>query len=407
MHAAPPPRNSLAASAGRTENEMSISPRDFTVGVEEEYQLVDAESGELRSVARYVIAGDWADELKPEMQQHTVEVETAICAATDCVRDDLARLRFQAAVAAEAQGVRILAAGVHPFSPATGHAFTQKDVYLDIRREYRELAESQAIFGMHVHVGVPERADRIAVANAARAYLPYLTAVSASSPFHAGRDTGYASFRTLIWRRWPRTGAPPRFSGQEELDLLMRWLTETECVDGPGRLYWDLRPHHKYPTVEFRVADVTPRLEDAVAAAALARALVAGIVEGELGEPDLPQSVLQPLLGENSWRASRDGTEAVFVDVWSPEPRTVPAREAVLGLAERLRPFARALGDEEALAGLEGTFDRGCAALRMRRRSEEMDGDLPALVLWAADETLVGLGMDRRADQRLEETTTV
>lgn len=386
---------------------MSVSPKDFTVGVEEEYQLVDARTGELRSVARCVIAGDWAHELKPEMQQHTVEVETSVCSATDCVRDDLARLRFQAAVAAEAQGVRILAAGTHPFSSATGHAFTEADVYRDIRREYRELAESQAIFGMHVHVGVPEGADRVHVANVARLYLSYLSAISASSPFHAGRDTGYASFRTLTWRRWPRTGAPPRFSGQEELGLLMRWLTETECVDGPGRLYWDLRPHHRYPTVEFRVADVTPRLEDAVAAAALARAIVAGIVEGELREPDLPQSVLQPLIVENAWRAARDGTEAVFVDLWAPEPRTVPAREAVLGLAERLRPYARALGDAEALDGLAETFERGCAALRMRRRAEEMDGDLAALVLWAADETLVGLGMDRRTDQRLEETTTV
>ena len=384
---------------------MTISPRDFTVGVEEEYQLVDADSGELKARARYVIAGDWADAIKPEMQQHTIEVETRVCAGTDCVRDDLARLRLQAAVAAQAEGLRIVAAGTHPFAPASGYAFTDQDVYHDIRREYRELAETQAIFGMHVHVGVPGHADRVRVANVARLFLPYLLALTASSPFYLGRDTGYASFRTLLWRRWPRSGAPPRFESQAEFDLLLRWLTETQCVDGPGRLYWDLRPHHKYPTVEFRAADVTPRLDDAVAAAALARALVAAIVDGAVQEPALPQAVAQPLVGENTWRASRDGTEAVFVDVFAPAPRTLSAADAVLGLAERLRPYAQALGDAEALDSLAGVFERGCAALRMRAVAGEVDGDLERLALWAAEETMLGLGMDRRAEQRLEEST--
>ncbi|HEX2205797.1 MAG TPA: YbdK family carboxylate-amine ligase [Longimicrobium sp.] len=379
-----------------------ISPRDFTVGVEEEYQLVDARSGALRARARYVIAGDWADEIKPEMQEHTIEVETRVCEGTECIRDDLARLRFQAAVAAEAEGMRIVAAGVHPSSPAAGHRFTDQPVYRAIREEYRELAETQAIFGMHVHVGVPERADRVLVSNVARLYLPYLLALTASSPFFEGRDTGYASFRSLLWRRWPRTGAPPRFGGAEELDQLVRWLTETGCMDAPGRLYWELRPHHRYPTVEFRVCDVTPRLEDAIAAAALARAIVAGVVEGELREPELPMSVAQPLLGENAWRASRDGTEAEFVDLWAPEPRTVPAREAVPALAERLKPFAEALGDGEALASLPEVFARGCAAARMRGAAEALDGDLGRVALWAADETVLGTGMDRRGRQRPE-----
>jgi carboxylate-amine ligase len=385
---------------------IDVSPRDFTVGVEEEYQLIDAATGELRSQARYVIAGDWADDIKPEMQQHTIEVETRVCAGTHCVRDDLARLRFQAAVAAAAQGLRILAAGTHPFSSPVGHPFTAQDVYQEIRREYRELAETQAIFGMHVHVGVPQGADRVKVANVARLYLPYLLACSASSPFHEGRDTGYASFRSLIWRRWPRTGAPPRFESAAEFDLLLRWLVETGSVDGPGRLYWELRPHHKYPTVEFRVSDVTPRLEDAIAVAALARALVAAIAAGELAEPALSPTLLQPLLGENAWRAARDGTEAVFVDLFAPEPRTIPARDAVLGLAERLRPYSDALGDAGALDGLTEVFDRGCAAIRMREAAREMGGDLARLALWGADETLVGLGMDRRAEQRPEPTGT-
>ena len=382
-----------------------ISPRDFTVGVEEEYQLVDARTGALRARARYVIARDWADEIKPEMQEHTIEVETRVCEGTHCIRDDLARLRVQAAVAAEAEGLRIVAAGVHPSSPAVGHRFTDQPVYRAIREEYRELAETQAIFGMHVHVGLPDGVDRVRVSNVARLYLPYLLALTASSPFFEGRDTGYASFRSLLWRRWPRTGAPPRFGDAGELETLVRWLIETKCMDAPGRLYWELRPHHRYPTVEFRVCDVTPRLDDAIAAAALARAIVAGVAEGVLREPALPMSVAQPLLGENSWRASRDGTEAEFVDLWAPEPRTVSAREAVLALAERLRPFAEALGDGPSLDLLAEVFDRGCAAARMRAAAREMDGGLERIALWAADETVLGTGMDRRGEQRPETTS--
>jgi len=384
---------------------MTISPRDFTIGVEEEYQLVDAATAELRSRARWVIAGDWTGEVQAEMQEHTIEVQTRVCEGTHCVGADLARLRFQASVAAGAEGMRILAAGLHPFAAASGHGFARHEVYAAIREEYRELAETQSIFGMHVHVGVPEGVDRARVANAARFFLPHLLAVTASSPFYLGRDTGYCSFRTPLWRRWPRSGAPPRFEDAAELALLLRWLTETECLDGPGRLYWDLRPHHRYPTVEFRAADVTPRLEDAVAAAALARAVVAGVVRGVLREPALPASIAQALLGENAWRAARDGTDAVFVDLFAPEPRTVPAREAVLGLAERLRPLAAELGDAESLDALAGVFERGCAARRMREAAAAMDGDLRRLALWAADETVLGLGMDRRNEQRLEEKT--
>lgn len=382
----------------------TASAEELTVGVEEEYQLVDPDSGELRGRARYVIAADWTDDVKPEMQEHTVEVETRVCEGTSCVRDDLARLRFQAAVAAEAAGVRIAAAGVHPFSPATGYEFTPATVYQEIRSEYRALAETQAIFGMHVHVGVPPEVDRVRVANVARLYLPCLLALTASSPFHDGHDTGYASFRALIWRRWPRSGPPPRLEGRQEMETLLRWLTETACIDGPGRLYWDLRPHHRYPTVEFRVTDVTPRLDDAVAAAALARAIVAAVVDGTLAEPALSPPVVQALLGENSWRASRDGTDAEFVDLWSPAPRAESARAAIERLVDRVWRHAERLGDAAELERIAALLDRGSAAHTMRRIAGENGGGLKEMVRWIADETVLGVGLDRRTLQRAETT---
>ena len=379
-------------------------PQDFTVGVEEEYQLLDARTGELRSRARYVIAGDWADALKAEMQEHTVEVETGVCEATTCIRDDLARLRFTAAVAAEAQGLRIAAAGTHPVSPAEGHIFNPAPVYQELREEYRRLAESQAIFGMHVHVGVPRGTDRARIANVVRLHLPLLLALTASSPYFEGRDTGHVSYRSVLWRRWPRTGAPPRFRDDAEYAALVRWLVQSGRIDGPGRLYWDLRPHHLYPTVEVRIPDCTPRLDDAIAVAALTRVIVAGAAEGMLDDTPLPDALVQTLLSDNAWRASRYGPEALLADMESAGPRTITVADAVLRLAERLEPAAAALGEGEEMARLPELLKRGCAADAIRRRAEEMDGDLGRVALWLADETVVGAGMDRRARLRLQET---
>ena len=379
-------------------------PRDFTVGVEEEYQLLDARTGELRSRARYVIAGDWADELKAEMQEHTVEVGTRVCEGAGCVRDDLRRLRFTAAVAAEAEGLRICAAGMHPLSPADGHVFSSAPVYQELRHEYRRLAESQAIFGMHVHVGVPAGVDRARVTNVVRLYLPVLLALTASSPFFLGRDTGHASYRSILWRRWPRTGAPPRLESDAQYAALVKWMMDAERIDGPGRLYWDMRPHHLYPTVEVRVADCTPRLEDAIATAALTRLLVAGAAEGILRDTPLPDAFAQVVLSDNAWRASRYGPEALLADVECAEPRTITAADSALRLAERLQELAAALGEAGELAGIAEVLRRGCAADAIRARVGEMDGDLGRVALWLADETTVGAGMDRRAQLRLQET---
>lgn len=379
---------------------MSHSVEDLTLGVEEEYQLVDGDTGELRSRARCVLAWDWTGEIKPEMQENTVEVETRVCPDACCVREELGRLRLQAAVAAEARGLRVVAAGLHPFAHWAEQEFTDKPIYQQLRREYRRLAESQMIFGMHVHVGVPEGCDRVQVINVARLYLPHLLALTASSPFFLGEDTGYASYRSILWRRWPRSGVPPRFAGRAEFERLVEWLVQTRRIDTAGRLYWDLRPHHQYPTVEFRVADVTPRLEDAVLAAALARAIVAGVVEGVLREPDLPEAILQALLSDNAWRAARDGLEAELVDPCADRPRVVPVREALLTLAEHLAPLVRELGDEEVMAALPAILERGEAAGRMRHQHERLGGDLAKLVQWLAAEAVVGLGLDRRAEQR-------
>jgi carboxylate-amine ligase len=378
---------------------VDTSADPYTIGVEEEYQLVDPESGELRSRARAVISADWTGEIHPEMNQNTIEVQTRPCGSIKEVGAELARLRFQAAVAAETRGLRVMAAGTHPFSDWAAQEFTPGEAYDRIRLDYGRLAASQNIFGMHVHVAVPSDMDRARILNVVREYTHLLLALSASSPLFLGDETGYASYRSILWRRWPRSGAPPHFESARELKQLVSALIETGSIDGPGRLYWDVRPHHVYPTIEFRAADVTPRLQDAITVAALARLIVVGAAEGELSEAPAPESLLRTFLIENGWRAARYGMAAGFVDLSTGAPKVVPAADAIAMLIERLEPVARSLGDDNALNGVADLLARGGASERIRQRWSE-SGDRAELVEWLADETVLGLGLDRRSTQR-------
>jgi glutamate---cysteine ligase / carboxylate-amine ligase len=373
---------------------------DFTIGVEEEYQLVDARTGALRSRAHTVLEGDWTGEIKPEMLASSIEVGTRVCHSAEELRAELSRLRFQAAVAAEAQGLRVVATGTHPYDPPGGQEFVPGPVYDRLRKEYRSLAYHQSIFGLHVHVAIPSGMDRARLINAVRQYLPHLLALSASSPLHVGEDTGYASFRSILWRRWPRSGPPPHMESDAEYHRVVDDLVRTGWIDAPGRIYWEIRAHHNYPTLEFRVADVTPRIEDGVVIAALVRALVAAAAEGIITEPALPLPSQQVILVENEWKASRDGVEAEFLDLVGGTVIVRPAREALLELLDRLTGVGNRLGDGEALALLPALLERGDAARRIREKVIELENDPVQVMHWLAEETVLGLGLDRRTEQR-------
>lgn len=368
--------------------------------MEEEYQLVDARSGALRSRARTVLATDWTGEIRPEMLANSIEVGTCVCHSAEELRAELGRLRFQAAVAAEAEGLRVAAAGVHPYEPPGGEVFNPSPVYERLRDEYRSLAYHQSIFGLHVHVAVPPGLDRVRLMNATRFYLPHLLALSASSPLYAGEDTGYASYRSIMWRRWPRSGPPPRMADDAEYRGVVDDLVRNGWIDSPGRVYWEIRPHHRYPTVEFRVADVTPRIEDAVAIATLVRSLVAAAADGVVTEPTIPLASQQVILVENGWKASRDGLEADFLDLDGDRVVVRPVREVLSALRERLAPTADRLGDGDALALLPELLERGEAAQRIRAKANEVEHDPAQVVHWIAEETVLGLGLDRRMEQR-------
>lgn len=373
---------------------------DYTIGVEEEYQLVDVESGALRSRARTVLGSDWSGDIKPEFQETAIEIGTRVCADSAAVLEELRRLRFQAATAAGAHGLEIVAAGLHPFSRWEGHRVTDEQRYRAIAALYGRLARDEHKYGMHVHVALDEGVDRARIMNAVRHCTPIIVALAASSPFFEGSDTEYASFRTVLWRRWPNAGIPPRFTSEVEYRDYVRMLLDAGAILDERSLYWSLRPHAAYPTLELRMADTCPRAEDARAVAALARIAVAAAVEGVLPEdpwPTISTDLSTTLLSGNEWRAARSGLAAELVD---PEHGRVPMRSAIERLLTILEPVAAAFDETEGLDGIATILADGSGSERMRAVIEE-DG-MPDLVHWLAGETLVGTGLDRRGAQRLE-----
>lgn len=376
---------------------------EFTVGVEEEYQLVDPTTGALRSSASDLMREDWTGELVAELQETTVEIGTPICADAAEAERHLSRLRHQTSTVAAAHGLAIVAAGMHPFSDWQGHERPPLERYRAIEARYGRIARDEHIFGMHVHVGVPPEIDRPQVINILRHYLPHLLALSASSSFFEGADTGFASYRTILWRRWPNSGIPPRFESDAQFRVYVDALLRAGVMADPWNLYWSMRPHPKYPTIEFRVMDVCPSVADAAALTALSRALVHAAVTGALRDKALrhvPATLEQELLRVNEWRVARDGLEGRLVDSMRGFD-SIPVADAVRALLDRVGPSAEALGDGELISHVSTILERGNAAERMRRRYQESPS-LRDLVDWLATESLVGTGMDRRATVRDE-----
>jgi carboxylate-amine ligase len=236
--------------------------------------------------------------------------------------------------------------------------------------------------------------------NRVRAWMPHLLALAASSPFHAGEDTGFASIRTMMWRRYPLSGAPPSFTSEAEHSEFMDMLLRSGIIPDERTVYWSVRPSPRYPTLELRVCDVCPSITDAVAIAVLARALVVAAAENRLPQPPqtIPDALQDVLLRENEWLAARDGLDAELVAYDRPTAQT-PIREGIHELLEIVAPIAASLGDTGALAGIAGILAHGNAAQRLREQYDR-HRDLATVMRWAVEETRAGSGMDRRATRR-------
>jgi glutamate---cysteine ligase / carboxylate-amine ligase len=372
----------------------------FTLGVEEEYQLVEPETGELRSGGRRVLDTDRSGVVIGELQDTLLEIGTPVCRSAAELAARLRERRFQASSAAAAAELEVLAIGSHPFSGWKAQELTDTARSRMLQQRFRHLVRLEHICGMHVHVAVPEPFDRIALLNTVRAYTPHLLALSCSSPFHAGEATGFASYRAITWRRFPLTGASPHFGSAGEHRAFMDMLLRSGLIPDERTVYWSVRPSPRYPTLELRVCDVCPRITDAVAIAMLARAVVVAAAENRLVPiaASLSPALQDVVLTENEWIAARDGLDGVLIAPEHPDG-CVPLRQAIAELVESVRPIAESLGDAQALRGIATILEQGNGADRLRAQFAAT-GDLRAVVAWAVRETRAGTGMDRRGASR-------
>src|SRR4026209_1391370 len=306
----------------------------FPVGVEEEFQIVDPNTWELRSHVSELLASSapaFGDQVKREMHQSIVEVGTKSCSGFEELAEEIIRTRRDLADAAERVGLRIAGAGTHPFSNWVDQAISPGERYENIVEELQMLARSLLIFGLHVHVAVPDRTTMIALMTGARYFLPHLLALSTSSPFWIGRDTGLKSFRTTVFRRFPRTGIPDHFQSWSEYESYVNTLVELHCIDNGKKIWWDLRPQPTFGTLEFRICDVPTAPRASIAIAAVAQAIIVKLYRLRLRTLG-SRRYHRALIEENKWRAARWGIDGKLIDFG--QRREIPMRELGLELLE-------------------------------------------------------------------------
>ena len=372
---------------------MSPQKEEYTLGVEEEYQIINPETRGLLARDGHAVQ-QWAqralgEEAMPELLTSQVEAISPVCHTLEEVRAEILRLRREVNEAAEKEGGRIAAASTHPFSHWREQHTTPKERYKSIMESYQQLAREEVVFGFHVHVGLSDREGAVRVMNRLRVWLAPLLALSANSPFWLGDDTGYASYRTQIWGRLPTSGPPAPFESRSEHDALVETLVASGVVPDPTFIYWDARLPEKVETVEIRVMDVCSRIDEAVMMAGLARALVRTCYErGEREEP-YPKTRSE-LLNAAHWLASRDGLEAKLLDVESEH--AIPAREVIEKLLTSTRPALEEAGDwEEVSALVRETLERGNGANR-QRQAYERAGRLEDVVDMLIEDTIQETG---------------
>jgi carboxylate-amine ligase len=364
------------------------SSAPFSLGVEEEFQLLNADSFDLTSRFDEVLEAAGGDpQIKAELLQSTAEIATEVARTVGEAVDHARELRRRVRDAAGELGVLFASAGTHPFSRYEHQDVTDEARYRELVEDMQWVAERELIFGLHVHVGLQTADEAIAVASSLRTWLPELLALSANSPFWHGRDTGLASTRSKVFDAFPRSGLPPSFASWAEFEQLMNRGVKTNSFPDYTYIWWDLRPHPKLGTIEVRVCDSQTRIESVAAIVALIQSLVATLSALYERDRALP---LQPvtLIGENKWRAARYGLDTDLVDLERDTER--PAREAVLALVELAEPAARRLGCAAELAEVARLLDRDPGAAEQRRIHRE-SGSLLAVAQWLAERTVADL----------------
>ena len=342
----------------------------FTLGVEEEYMLLDPESLDLVQHIETVldaVEGDvLADRINAELMQSVLEIATPVCTTAGDVMRELQTLRGYVRDVAGGEGLRVGSAGTHPFSLFERQRITAKDRYHALIDQLQYVARRELIFGMHIHVAVDGPDKAIQVVNGLLPQLGPLLALSASSPFWRGEPTGLASSRQIVFSAFPRSGPPPRFRDYEDYAEVVGQLERTGCIADYTHIWWDIRPHPKWGTIEVRICDAVTRVEDAVAIAAYCQAVVKGLSDRYDAGEEIP-TYHRILTSENKWLAARYGLEAPVMDLATGRRIRIPIAKLVRRTVREVEPHARELGCERELEGIEVLLDRGNSAERQLR----------------------------------------
>jgi len=342
----------------------------YTLGVEEEYMLLDSETFDLVQHIDTVLAAVTGHELEPrinaELMQSVLEVATPVCHTAADVAAQLRLLRGYVCDVARAQGMRVGSAGTHPFSLFERQRITAKDRYRALVDQMQYIARRELIFGLHVHVAVDDPEKAIHVVNALIGHLAELVALSASSPFWRGEPTGLRSSRHMVFAAFPRSGPPPRFLNYADYAEVIGQLERTGCIADYTHIWWDIRLHPRLGTIEIRICDAVTQLEDVIAITALCQALVKHYSERFDAGEEVP-SFHRILTTENKWLAARYGLEAPVMDLVTGRRNRIPVAQVIRRTLKLVEPHARELGSEAELARVEEILRRGYGADRQLR----------------------------------------
>jgi glutamate---cysteine ligase / carboxylate-amine ligase len=338
----------------------------FTLGIEEEFQMVDRSTGQLCSHIQTVLekgAPLFGDKVKPEMLQSAVEIVTGVCPNITAARIELRSLRHTLLELLEQDGVGLISAGTHPEAHWHNQVSMPNPRYAELEEELQDIARSILIFGLHVHVGVESPEIAVLIMNQARSWIPQMVALSTNSPFWGGRFTGIKSYRSVVWRPFPRSGIPDVFPSWSDFDNYVQALIRGGCIDNGKKIWWDIRPHPFFNTIEFRICDMPATFEDTIAIAALSQALVARLVwlhHHGMASHILPRTLLE----ENKWRAMRYGLDAQVIDFI--RNRRLTMRESISELLDFVDDVVDDLGSRREMNYLRALLEdpRGTGADR-------------------------------------------
>jgi glutamate---cysteine ligase / carboxylate-amine ligase len=362
----------------------------FTIGIEEEFQVIDPETRQLRSHMHQIVEGGKVilkEQVKAEMHQSVVEVGTNICHNIGQAKAEVIYLRKMVAELAAKQGLCIAASGTHPFSLWQEQLITDNPRYHEIVNELQDAARSNLIFGLHVHIGISNREQGIKLMNSARYFLPHIFALSTNSPFWQGRNTGFKSYRVKVFDKFPRTGIPDFYASAEEYDRYINLLIKTNCIDNGKKVWYDLRLHPFFNTIEFRICDIPMCVDETIALAALMQAIVAKLVK--LMEKNLDfRQYGRALINENKWRAARYGIRGKLIDFGKEQE--VPVEELTLELLDFVDDVVDELGSREQLQYIHTMLKNGTGADRQLEVFNKTN-DLNAVVDYIIGETNKGL----------------